>query len=371
MLDYRYAELSKSGPRWYISFYAINPATGKLQRKRIYLNRIRNQVTKLKYANKMVESINKRLDLGWNPFIAEKDSKQYTRILDALKFVLDFKLSYLRKRSKPNYISHTRKFTDWLKSKKLDNLYIYEFSEKLAIEFFNYLLLEERIRGRTYNNYLIDFRSLFNLLQRHKFITENPFKAVTKLPEVDKMKQPFTIEQQKIYADFVKYHDPDFYIISMYCYYCAIRPNEIVQLKIKHIQVNNKTIVVPPDISKNKRQRNIPVAAHFWNDLEQVISGIDPEYYICSKGFKPGRTKIQSVRISEHFREIAKKIGLPDDVFFYSLKDTVADRLIDAGFSIKLIRDLFGHSDIATTDKYMRKINARALDELRNNFPDF
>jgi len=53
------------------------------------------------------------------------------------------------------------------------------------------------------------------------------------------------------------------------------------------------------------------------------------------------------------------------------LKDTCADRLIEAGFSTKTLMDLFGHSDIATTDHYLRGINTIVDKRLLAEFPEF
>lgn len=371
LIKYRYAELNTAGKRWYVYFYAFNPASGKLERKRIYVNRARTRETKIRYAKKLIDTVNGRLDQGWNPFILEKDLKQYTHLLRTLDLMLNYKLAYLRESSKANYISRIRKLKKWIKQRGKEKMFVFEFDESMAIDFMNNLLMIEKIKGRTYNNHLIDYRSFFNLMIKHKYITSNPFHAVDRMPEESKVKQPFSEDQQKLYKDYIKENDYDFYIISQYCYYCALRPNEIVQLKVKNFDLKKGLVFVPAHISKNRKDRIIPIANVFLQELKKYFTDTDANHFICAYGFLPGKSKIFSTRIAEHFRRIANKIGLPKDVYFYSLKDTVAGNLMDAGFSAKDIRDLFGHSSIAVTDNYLRRRNAYLNEKLRTNFPEF
>jgi site-specific recombinase XerD len=74
-------------------------------------------------------------------------------------------------------------------------------------------------------------------------------------------------------------------------------------------------------------------------------------------------------RIAERFKRIRARVGLPADLKFYSLKDTVADRLLAAGYSVQEVRDLFGHSSVAVTDAYIKRMGYTHLEVLRRNFP--
>ena len=204
---------------------------------------------------------------------------------------------------------------------------------------------------------------------KSRFIKENPFHAVERMPEEKKIKQPFDRDHTEIYVSYLKENDYDFYITSLYTYYCALRPNEIVQLKVRNIDLERHLIVVPSNVAKNRNERHILIADEFYKELAPYIERYPGDYLICARGFKPGSRKIYSTKIAEHFRKIADRIGLPKDVFFYSLKDTCAERMIEAGYSAKDIRDLFGHSSIAITDNYLRRRDAYKNEKLQKNFP--
>jgi len=68
---------------------------------------------------------------------------------------------------------------------------------------------------------------------------------------------------------------------------------------------------------------------------------------------------------------IANKLGFPIEVKFYSLKDTAAERLLENGFNAKQIRDLFRHSDLSITDKYVKRISGVYDQKVINEFPEF
>ncbi len=375
MLPFRYAELCNSGVRWYIFYWCFDPSTGKLERIRIYVNAQRNKVLRKRHAELLIKEINVRLEAGYNPFINDQNPQQYKSLDEALDFVIKFKSTYLRERSKGHMNSRINNLKEWLKKKKKSGINVFEFTSGLARQYMNDQLMEgfheEGITGRTYNNYLIDMRGTFNLLVKHKYITENPFHSIAKLPETEKQKIPFSPEQQIKYRDWLLENDQDFLIISLYCYYCAIRPNEIVQLKVSDVDLERGCITIPPAISKNKKTRKQSIANEFMEILKLRFVDLKPEWYICGRGMKPGPEYAAPTRIAERFRVIADALGFPKNLYFYSLKDTVADRLIEAGFSARTLRDLFGHHDLSVTDNYLRGVNAKGDKRLVEEFPKF
>lgn len=368
LLNYKYAELTK-GKRWYVHYSALNPSSGELERKRVYLDNIHDAKTRERYARKLMTKINDKLDQGWNPFISEKNNNQYTDIKKAFDFLLLYKGRFMSARGLATYKSRIGIFFDYLAANKLDKIFVFEFTDRHALEFFNYLLLERRVAGRTYNNYLLDFRTFFNFFIKHRYVVENPFAPVDEMPEVEKEKQPFTADESQVFKEYCTKHDPNFWVISGLCYYCALRPVEITRLKVGMIDKIQRQIKMPGSNTKNKKNGIIPVPNVFWPLLEAFITNMPANYFVCSKEFKPGVHQVQPTRIADRFRVIAREIGIPEYVKFYSLKDTAAERLDQNNVGLKTIRDLFRHTNISTTDAYMRGFRNRELDGLRDSFP--
>ncbi len=368
-LPYRYAQRSEGTVRDYIFFAAFDPVQGEMRRKRVYIDHIRDKKLRDRHAKKLIAHINSLLDSGKNPFIDDANSKKYISINKALKFVIDFKNLYIRKRTQHAFDSRLKILREWLTEKKMLDSFLYEFTEDIALTFMNELIVKRKISGRTYNNYLLDYRTFFNTLVKNKYIISNPFHAVSKMPEQETDKRAFREEEADKYFSFLKEYDYDFYIISLYCYYLALRPAEICRLKVSDFWLSKGIVIVPASKSKNKKKRIVPIAIPFLNMLKSYFNNLPSGYYICSKGLHPGVAFEHSTRIAEHFRKIANQMQIPEEVKFYCLKDTAADRLLESGFTSKTIRDLFGHSSIAATDAYLKKIRNTIDEKLINNFP--
>jgi integrase len=371
-LPFRYAQRSTGSTRDYVFFAAQDPTSDefKLKRKRIYIDHIKDKRTRDRHAKKLIDHINGLLDNGKNPFVDQENNKKYTTIDKALTFVIDFKNLYIRQRTQHSFDSRMKIFREWLSKRKLLQKYIFEFTDDHAIDFMNSLIPDRKIKGRTFNNYLLDYRSFFNTLIKNKYITSNPFHAVGKMPEQDVDKRPFLPEEATVYFDYLRKYDPDFLVISLYTYYLALRPAEICRLKISDFWLSKGVVVVPAGKSKNKKKRIIPIAKPFLELLKVHFKNKPAGLYVCSKKFVPGILFEYSTRIAEHFRDIANHLNIPGEVKFYSLKDTAADRLLEKGFTVKDIRDLFGHSSIAATDAYLKKIRTIVNSKLIETFPE-
>lgn len=370
-MEFKYADICFGKWKTYVYYYALNPATGKLERIRIFLNNIKNKTNRERMARNLVKTINGKLESGWNPFIDEFiNTKKHTLCSEAFEFVLNYKNRFVRARTKTDYKHNVKELNEYLKLVNKEKAFIFEFNEAVATAFMNWLIMNRNISARTYNNNLLNYRTIFNTLVVNKYLAENPFKRIPKLPEADSTKRPFTDDELNKYIEYIKVYDFNFYIVSCLTYYCALRPQEIVRLKINCIDFARKVIIINSSQSKNKKNAFIPAPEKLMNDLKLFIDGYPDYFYLVTRKMCPGETATQPTRIAERFRVIANRINLPDEVKFYALKDTAAERLLKKGVDVKTIRDLFRHSNIAITDKYLKNFNPYMDDKIRDVFPE-
>ena len=71
ILPYTYPAFYE-GKQCYIGFYAIDPATGQMKRKRYKLSHIKGHKQRRRYAQRMIYEIMDKLDHGWNPWVHEE-----------------------------------------------------------------------------------------------------------------------------------------------------------------------------------------------------------------------------------------------------------------------------------------------------------
>ena len=81
--DYLPAKLSQ-GKTWFVYFYVKSPVSGKLQRRRIKVNRYSTRKENLVLARSIIGDINTRLALGWNPLLEGVAPRAGVPLFDAL-----------------------------------------------------------------------------------------------------------------------------------------------------------------------------------------------------------------------------------------------------------------------------------------------
>ena len=113
-IHYREAKLTQ-GREWFISFYVIDPVSGKLKRVRIKCNRERNARLRKKNAMQMVAGINQRLSMGWNPLsesVAPNASEPLLKCIDGFLKIKKKETEAASYRCYESFVKIFRKFLD-------------------------------------------------------------------------------------------------------------------------------------------------------------------------------------------------------------------------------------------------------------------
>jgi site-specific recombinase XerD len=229
---------------------------------------------------------------------------------------------------------------DFGRDKKLSEISIRD------AEYFKINRLKSAPKG--YAVYLRTIRAAFNIAVQWELITSNPFTKI-KFRKTQKIKPPYLTETQfnKILPLTV---NRDLKNLFTVCFYTGIRLSEAVNLRWRNISLDKKLVTIGDNefTTKNAKQRIIPLCNQVMNVLEQNKIG-KPDNFVFSKsnGF-PFRKEY----VSKKFKEVSRKAGLVEDIHFHSLRHSFASNLAQKGVPIVAIRDLLGHSSIATTQIY-------------------
>ena len=89
-LDYLPPRLTEA-KEWYISYSVKDPATSKMKRFRIKVNRIKSLKERRAAAKTLMARLTEQLALGWNPILEKEAPKAYTRLFDAMDTFLKIK----------------------------------------------------------------------------------------------------------------------------------------------------------------------------------------------------------------------------------------------------------------------------------------
>lgn len=358
------------GTRNYVMYSVVVPGTDRLKPIRVYFDRVKDVGHRRKQAREYCRVINDKLSKGWNPLI-EGDAPRLTERMSAMTgLFLTMKAKVLRERSMPNYRSRIRKLLDWLEAQGMPDPQCCEFTPRHASDFLDHLVCEG-MKARTCNNYINDLKGMGNWAKKRGYWHISPFDGLETMREDTNELRPLTQEEIDMMLDsFRTGSRPGMLVVCGLIYYCAMRPEEISQLKVHQVDAVKGMIRVTSAGTKDHTAEWITVPEQFMPHLLAHIGISKASEYVMSTNFRPGPKRWLPVRYSEEWRRHREKLGLADDVRLYALKDTAFQRLSEAGFDMKRIRDHARHSNVSITDIYMRRLNGSADGQVRNRYPD-
>lgn len=368
-IHYREAKLT-CGKEWFVYFYVTNPSSGKLKRIRIKLNREKNIKQRKKDAQRLIQGINQRLSLGWNPLVKAIAPKASEKLNSALNSFLKVKEKEMESTSTHCYVSYINIFKKYLKEAGFSNdAFVTNFTHQHAVAFLD--IIEERYSPKTFNNYLAFFKGLFIWMKEKGYVDDNPFEGINKKPRklLKKNRRLLTDEELKKLMEFLAENNREYYIMVLLCYGCFIRPKEIALLKCKDINLEKQVVYVSADIAKNDNEsyRTIP------NEILPVLKLADlsnPNLYLFGAhknwDFTPGKQPATSKKMAKYWELVVRPaLGFGLDLKFYSLKDTGITNMLQNGVPINLVQKQADHSSVAMTAIYVGK-KADANNEIKN-----
>lgn len=222
----------------------------------------------------------------------------------------------------------------------------------------------------TVNIRLGGVKSIFSRLVKEGILTENPGKDIPKLRTDEKPIFAFSDRQLKRLFSIIDktsvagYRD---YVAMITMLYCGLRANEIENLEISDIDFDNSVIMLPGSKNKNRKIRAVPMNRKVREELRQLIIenqenfGEDITHVFLTTFGEP----IHHGLIRKRMHKYGKDAGLIDEarVSPHSLRHTFAIRYLKNGGDIRTLQMILGHSDITTTQVYLRYNNADIIDQ--------
>jgi len=348
------------GKEWYIGFMAFDPVTGKMKRKKIKLNHIEKKGDRRQYADAYIKRLSQKLEKGWNPWIEVEYGKSYKTFQDVCVHYRKYITKMLadgiyRDDTYTSYISYLRNVEAWNKQRIVPISYIYQFNREFVTDFLEYVHIDRDNTAQTRNNYLGFLGTFSTFLLQHQYVTVKPTDGISKISRRNIKKQRTIIDDKtmiRIY-DYLCIKNKHFLLASYILHYCFIRPKEMSMIKIQDISIKNRTIYIPEDNSKNRKDGTVtlPVRViHLMLDLR--IFDNPSSYFLFSDKFLPGKKQ----KNEKHFRDfwtnnVRKDLKLPITYKFYSLKDTGITSMLRK-YDTLTVRDQARHTNVLMTDTY-------------------
>lgn len=150
-------------------------------------------------------------------------------------------------------------------------------------------------------------------------------------------------------------------------YAAGLRVSELVGLKLADIDSQRMEIRI--ERGKGKKDRVLPFSILLLDILREYLRLEDPRpaVYLFESGQTgeqyPVRTVQQIFYLAKQRAGISKKVGV------HSLRHSFATHLLEKGTDIRYIKDLLGHFNIKTTERYLH-VSRRKLINIISPFDD-
>jgi len=137
-------------------------------------------------------------------------------------------------------------------------------------------------------------------------------------------------------------------------YASGLRVSEVINLKVKDIDLDSLTIYIRN--GKGKKDRVSVLSIKLLNDIRNLIAGKFPNDYLFSRN-RGG--KLTTAALQKVFKRSLRLSGVKKNATFHSLRHSFATHLLENGTNLRYIQKLLGHSSIKTTQIYTHIMNPR------------
>lgn len=231
-------------------------------------------------------------------------------------------------------------------------------------------LVDSGLNNVSVNRKIASLKAFYKFLMKTKQISVNPLLKHRALKTSKNIQIPFS-EKEMNSLDGVFNNGADFdslrdrLIIEMF-YATGMRRAEIINLKYNDVDVGALTVKV---LGKRNKERIVPMLSILVDRVEMYIEErsnleelVDSEYFfVTSKGLKLSQSFVYRT-INSYFSIVSEKVKKSPHI----LRHTFATHMLNNGADLNSIKELLGHSSLASTQVYTNS----SLSELKKVYKD-
>lgn len=278
-----------------------------------------------------------------------------------------------------NYSAHT------IKAYKSDLESFLEFASKEfssgSIDNVNYSiirswivsLVDSGVSNRSINRKISSLKTYYKFLLKTKQIELNPLAKHKALKTSKKIQVPFSEKEIDnvivMLGDEVDFEGVRNRLIVELFYSTGIRRTELVNLKMVDVSLSSRTIKV---LGKRNKERIIPLIpivtetiSEYLNLREQLKTISDSTFFFVSaRGAKIYETLVYRI-INSYFSKASEKVKKSPHI----LRHSFATHLLNEGADLNSVKELLGHSSLASTQVYTHNSIAQLKQVYKDSHP--
>lgn len=225
----------------------------------------------------------------------------------------------------------------------------------------------KKIEITTINNYIRNIKVFYNYLYKNRYITSNPLTRIKEIKcsrkVVGFIKNDEFNRLLRIF-DLSKFHEYRDYIITQLIFDTGMRLGETLLIQEKDIDYINRTILLPSENTKGKKDRYVFFSEEMLKQLRRWLKYKDryrqSEYIFCTNKGKP----LSVSNYETNFKKYGVRIGL-EEIHPHMLRNNFAKRFLMQGGDIYTLSRILGHSSVKVTEEAYLDLDTN---DLRTNY---
>jgi|TARA_Y100000310_G_scaffold44012_4_gene41102 integrase/recombinase XerD len=272
-------------------------------------------------------------------------------ILLLKKLETELKIRGFSKKTQSAYLFHNKRFLDFIK-KNTDEIEVEDIKAYMA-----HLISDKGLKASSVGLAMSSLRFLYD-----EMMGKGLFVKI-KLPKLEK-KLPTVLTKEEMKRLISAITNPKHNLLIKMLYSSGLRVSECVNLRVHDLDLEERFGIVKG--GKGGKDRNFILSHNLVNDLKAYLRNNDGEnsYVFDVKGRPLSIRQAQKIVVNA-----AKKAGIKKRVFCHALRSSFATHLLEAGTDIRVIQELLGHSNLATTERYT-KVSREQLKKVKSPLDD-
>jgi len=265
-----------------------------------------------------------------------------------------------------NYIKHEKRYSSHtINAYQRDITQFQEYLVHIDVEINNAKYKEIRLwvanlmhtnKPKTINRKISSLKSYYKFLLKKGVLKINPAINISNLKEAKQL--PNFVSKKEIEIILSNFNKPKDYfehrnqIIFEMLYNTGIRREELINIKEDDIDFNKQTITI---LGKGKKERIIPLHILFLQQIKLYLSVVNQFKGNNKRGFlflDKNKHKMKPKSVYNIINKILDSCMSTDKKSPHVLRHTFATHLLNNGADLNSIKELLGHSSLASTQIY-------------------
>ena len=227
--------------------------------------------------------------------------------------------------------------------------YYNQSPEKLTQEQIeDYLLYLKHDKGKAPNTC---YGILTGLRFFYKYVAENEVPVIYSVKRMPR-KLPQVLTMEEIWKIISAPENLKHRLILMTTYAAGLRASEVIHLKPEHI--DSKRMLIKVENAKGRKDRYTMLSEKLLEELRHYYRKYRPKTYLFPSSYKQHKDQTLSyASVRSIYEKARKKAGVKRGEGIHTFRHSFATHLLEAGYDIRKIQVLMGHTRLTTTMIYL------------------